>query len=229
MEISFILYKPATPGNIGAAARALNTMGFSDLRLINPCDHLSGEALTLAHGSAEILRNAKVYHNIEECSRDLDFLIGTTAKSRSVKKDFISCHKIREFLEDKGNTIHKAGILFGTEESGLPNQILKACDMASSIPMKNPYPSINLGQAVMLYSYELSGLSLQEDSESEETNSFPELKSRIQALLTIAGIHDRMPVYFRIMERISHLNSGDINLMNSVSSRLIQTVSPKQK
>ncbi|NOR33426.1 MAG: hypothetical protein GQ579_01970, partial [Bacteroidales bacterium] len=51
LEIHFILYKPAVPGNVGAAARAILTMGFKHLRLIDPCDHLGNEARMLAHGS----------------------------------------------------------------------------------------------------------------------------------------------------------------------------------
>ncbi len=53
MEIIFILYRPGVPGNIGATARALETMGFTRLRLIEPCDHLSVEAKMMAHGSHE--------------------------------------------------------------------------------------------------------------------------------------------------------------------------------
>ena len=59
MKICFILYKPAVPANIGAAARALKTMGFRELRLIDPANHLSAEARMLAHGSNDILESAR--------------------------------------------------------------------------------------------------------------------------------------------------------------------------
>ena len=58
MEIIIILYRPSVPGNVGASARAMKTMGFSMLRLIEPCDHLNDEARMMAHGSNEILENA---------------------------------------------------------------------------------------------------------------------------------------------------------------------------
>ena len=80
MEICFILYKPAVPGNVGAAARAMNTMGFSHMRLINPCNHLGDEARMLAHGSHHILENATVHKTFEEAVGDLDLVICTTAK-----------------------------------------------------------------------------------------------------------------------------------------------------
>lgn len=67
MQYSFILVEPGEAGNIGAAARALNTMGFTDLRLVRPkADHLSGVARAFAHGSEHILENAPVYEELRD-------------------------------------------------------------------------------------------------------------------------------------------------------------------
>ncbi len=82
MKICIILNHPTTPENIGAAARALKTMGFSDLRLVDPCDHLSDRAHWLAHGSEDILESAQVFNSITAAISDIDFLIGTSAKKR---------------------------------------------------------------------------------------------------------------------------------------------------
>ena len=84
MNISFILVEPAVPENIGAAARAIKTMGFNDLRLVNPCDHLDMRAKMLAHASHEILENAKIFTNLSDAIADLDFTIATSAKQRWV-------------------------------------------------------------------------------------------------------------------------------------------------
>jgi tRNA/rRNA methyltransferase len=65
LKICFILYKPAVPGNVGAAARALKTMGFDELRLIDPCAFRSAEAFMLAPGSHDVLRNARVYSDYD--------------------------------------------------------------------------------------------------------------------------------------------------------------------
>jgi len=221
MQIFFILYKSSVPGNIGAAARALKTMGFSRLRLIDPCSHLSEEAKMLAHASHEILENAEIFESFEESIKDLDFLIGTTAKKRSVKTDYIEASRLSELLESKGSQLKNAGIVFGTEESGLPNEILKKCDIASTIPMKTQYPSLNLGQAVMLYAYELSmSRTHREVKTKKENSSYRELKRKVPELLKNIGIPDEMPLHSRILERISHMNAADINMLHSVSSRL---------
>ncbi|MCK5368925.1 MAG: hypothetical protein KAQ62_10245, partial [Cyclobacteriaceae bacterium] len=125
MEISFVLVEPAVPENIGAAARALKTMGFSDLRLVNPTDHLADPAKWLAHGSQDILENATIYRDFQDAIKDLDFLIGTTAKKRSVKEDYFNPDEAKKIIEDKSDILSKVGIIFGREESGLKNEELR--------------------------------------------------------------------------------------------------------
>lgn len=152
MEIFFILVEPAVPENVGASARAIKTMGFHFLRLVNPCDHLSDKARMLAHGSNDILESAQVYSSLQEAAEGLDLLIGTTANlKRSSKQDYHSSENLAAILAKKAAGLKKVGIVFGREESGLTNEELQLCDMASSIPLAAPYPSINLGQAVMIY------------------------------------------------------------------------------
>jgi len=223
MEINFILYKPAVPGNVGAAARAIKTMGFSKLRLIDPCDHLSEEALMLAHASHEILQSARVFEKYDEAVADLDLVICTTAKGRTAKHDYHSSRDIRELLENKKEHLNSVGILFGTEESGLPNALILKSDMAMSIPMAGTYPSLNLGQAVMVTAYELSplnqldlpGLPLKKSGEGWGT-----LKYQVQQLLNESGIPAGSPLHHRIMERMATVNANDIPLFLSVLSRI---------
>ena len=219
MEICFILYKPAVPGNVGAAARAINTMGFSCLRLIQPCDHLGEEARTLAHGSSHILENATLYESFEEAVQDLDLVICTTARGRTAKHDYHSSREIRGLIENKAEHLNKVGILFGTEESGLPNKLILQSDLAMSIPMKTNYPSLNLGQAVMLTAYELSPLNelIKPGQVLEKSGEgWGELKIRTKKLLEEAGIRKGTALYHRIMERLSTVGANDIPLFLSV-------------
>jgi tRNA/rRNA methyltransferase len=219
MEICFILYKPAVPGNVGAAARALKTMGFSQMRLIAPCDHLGDEARMLAHGSHDILENAILFDTFEDATSDLDLLVCTTAKGRTVKHDYHSSRDIRQLLEDKSPQLEKAGILFGTEKSGLPNQLVLQSDLAMSIPMSTGYPSLNLAQSVMVTAYELSPLNRLSKPGQTLTKSgegWGALKSQAKELLTEAGIREGTPLYHRIMERLSTAGATDIPLFLSV-------------
>lgn len=223
MEIDFILYHPAVPGNVGAAARALKTMGFRHLRLIRPCDHLSEDALMMAHGSHDILNGATLYETFEEATSDLDLVVATTAKQRSAKHDYHSVRDIAGLIGNKGSKITRVGILFGTEESGLPNELILQSDLAMTIPMAGGYPSLNLAQAVMITAYELSQMNpLEQPGRSLEKSGegFGELKKQTRRILNEAGIPEGTPLFHRIMERLSTLGATDIPLFLSVLSRL---------
>ncbi len=223
MEIHFILYKPAVPGNVGAAARAIKTMGFRHFRLINPCEHLGDEARMLAHGSHDILEAALLFDDFDEAVADLDLVVCTTAKGRSAKHDYHSSRSIREQLENKSEDLKHVGVLFGTEESGLPNALILKSDMAMSIPMAGGYPSLNLAQSVMLTAYELSPLNQLEKPGtplSKSGEGWGTLKRQTAQLLNEAGILEGTPLYHRIMERMATLSSQDIPLFLSVISRI---------
>lgn len=223
LEIHFILYKPAVPGNVGAAARAILTMGFRHLRLIDPCDHLGDEARMLAHGSHDILESALLFENFEQAVADLDLVVCTTAKRRTAKHDYHSSRTIREQLKKKKEDLQNVGILFGTEESGLPNSLILKSDMAMSIPMAGAYPSLNLAQSIMVTAYELSPLNqldLPGSSLSKSGEGWGTLKKQTARVLNEAGILVGTPLYHRIMERMATLSSQDIPLFLSVISRI---------
>lgn len=226
IQICFILVEPAVPENIGAAARAIKTMGFTDFRLVNPLGHLADEAKWLAHGSHDILENASIYKEFKEAIKDLDFVIGTTAKNRSVKEDYYSPEEAKELTLKKNDTISKIGIVFGREESGLKNEELLICDIASSISLKNPYPSINLAQSVMIYAYVFSSLSLDKPHEKKNTEEsgrvFYELKINATEMLQYLHIDKNPNLYHRILERIANVNSDDARLMLSFVKKIKQ-------
>ncbi len=226
MNVAFILVEPAVPENVGAAARAIKTMGFSDLRLINPCDYLNTKAKMLAHASHDILEDAKVYSSLADAVADLDFIIATTAKQRWVKLDIIPSSKLLDFLAEKENTISKIGIVFGREESGLTNEEINLCNRVSTIPLASPYPSINLAQTVMIYAYSLSSINKEEPISTKALNpeSFKSLNQKVSKILKIAEITPEMMIYGRIHERITELNAKDIRLLHSITSKLLESI-----
>jgi tRNA/rRNA methyltransferase len=225
MEIHFILYKPGVPGNVGAAARAIKTMGFLNLRLIDPCDYLGDEARMLAHGSHDILESAVVFDTFESAIADLDLLVCTTAKERTAKFDYYSSREFGEYLANKEEHLQKVGILFGTEESGLPNQLILLSDLAMSIPMAAEYPSLNLAQSVMVTAYELSFLNKPTKPGQSLTKSgegWSELKKQVRLLLSEAGIPEGGPLFHRIMERMATVGANDIPLFLSVVKGILK-------
>lgn len=201
----------------------MKTMGFSHLRLIDPCDHLGEEARMMAHGSHDVLQSAKLYSGFEDAVSDLDLVVCTTAKRRTAKHEYHSSREIHALLQHKAEHLGNVGILFGTEESGLPNALILKSDLAMSIPLAGSYPSLNLAQSVMITAYELSPLNPLKkpgQTRSKSGEGWGELKRKAKQLLTDAGIQEGSPLFHRIMERMATLGSTDIPLFLSVISRI---------
>ncbi|RKD88380.1 tRNA/rRNA methyltransferase [Mangrovibacterium diazotrophicum] len=228
MKVSFILVEPAVPENVGAAARAMKTMGFADMRLVNPCDHLSEPARWLAHASNDILENALVFPDFEEAVKDLDFIIGTSAKQRGVKEDYYSTRDLVKIIQTKGKSVKHLGIVFGREDSGLRNEELRRCDMVSTVPLQTTYPSLNLAQAIMLYAYELSQIhqsaEIEEKPEVNE-NGFRALKDKSSKLLLELDFKEESAIYPRILERLNLLGESDIHLLHSICNKYFEKMS----
>jgi tRNA/rRNA methyltransferase len=224
MQLSFILVEPATPENVGAAARAIKTMGFDQLILISPCDYLNGPARWLAYGSTEILENAKVFTSFQEAIAGFDFVVGTSAKKRSVKYDYHPLPELPGLLQAKGASIQKVALVFGREESGLTNAELNLCDIVSTVPMKTVFPSLNLGQAVMLYAWEMAKLNLTKEIKSAERNveSQRALIKKVRSILLEIGFEENSAIFPRFLERISFMEEGDMHLLHSLCNKLLQ-------
>ena len=150
--MTFILVRPRYPGNIGSAARALKNMGFSKLVLVEPAvSPTDPEAIRLAVGAADLLKKAKVFETIEEATKGIQFLVGTSRRTGKYRNDFVPLPQLAERLPRR----QKIGILFGPEERGLTNRELALCHLVTTIPAHSDYPSLNLSQSVMVVGYQL--------------------------------------------------------------------------
>ncbi len=143
--VSVILVEPENPGNIGAVARVMKNFGFSDLRLVNPCE-INEVSYARATHAKDILDNAKIFDSFEKATKDLSFLIATTGKLRSVSKHVIKPWEIPKY--------ENIGIVFGRESIGLLNEEIEKCDLVVSIPTSK-YKVLNLSHAVGIILYEI--------------------------------------------------------------------------
>lgn len=222
MNIEFILVEPAVPENIGASARAIKTMGFRTLKLINPFDHLHVKSRMLAHGSQDVLEEAEIFDNLKDALEGIDFTIGATAKKRSVKFDYYDSRDIPGIVERKIGAVKNIALVFGREESGLTNEELKLCDLATSVSLDDPYPSLNLAQSVMIYAYLLSPLQLhtKKVAHEKDPSEWAALKEKTKDLLHRLEIDANPNLSARIMERLAAMNKDDIHLALSFISKL---------
>ena len=226
MEIIFILVQPAVPENIGAAARAIKTMGFGNLRLVSPPGYPQEKMYHVAHGSREVLEHAGLYPSLQDALHDIDLSIACSAKKRSVRYDYHHAASLPAILERKAASVKKAAIVFGREESGLSNEEVALCDLISFIPMKGRYPSLNLSHAVMLYAYLLSPFAAPRTKKPKDAK-----KGKAKQMTLLAGksmeiirFRKDSNIYRRVFERLSLLGDDDVNLVLSFLDKLQKTL-----
>ncbi len=214
-----MLVNPAREENIGAAARALKTMGIFHLLLVAPmANHLGERARATAHASHDILESAVVFDTLQEAISRFDLVIGSTAKNRNVAETYHPVENLAEIITAKGNTINQVAIVFGGEESGLSNEQLALCHVLSTVPMYSKYPSLNLAQSVMVYASHLSRLTLNRETITEQMpveSELPVVRDKARQILADVEMQPGNIIYTRIMERLMIMNKDDINLFHS--------------
>lgn len=170
-SIKFILVGTTHPGNIGAAARAIKNMGFSQLGLVSPKDFPNEKAFYRAKAAVDVLEEAVVYENLKEAVADSKLVVGTSARNRKVPWPIVSPREAAEEIVSLSlKREAKISVIFGREDRGLTNEELGLCNLHVHIPSSEEYLSLNLSQAIQILAYEirLSSLSLEGKLEKQE-------------------------------------------------------------
>jgi tRNA (cytidine32/uridine32-2'-O)-methyltransferase len=147
-----VLINTSHPGNIGSAARAMKTMGLSELYLVAPEIFPHQKAIEMASNAVDVLQNAKVVETLDEAIADCELVVGTSARSRTIPWPSLSPRELAEKVVAESQT--KTAVLFGREQSGLTNEELHRCHFHIHIPSNPEYSSLNLAAAVQVICYE---------------------------------------------------------------------------
>ncbi|WP_068994410.1 RNA methyltransferase [Kangiella sediminilitoris] len=159
-QIKIVLCQTSHPGNIGAAARAMKTMGLQQLVLVNPRDYPSYEATARSSGATDILEDAKVVSTLEEAIGDCRLVIGTSSRNRALPWPMVEPREIKSIVQNEPSALPVA-IVFGRESTGLLNEELQLCHYHVNIPANPDYMSLNLAAAVQVICYECRLLALE--------------------------------------------------------------------
>jgi len=153
-RIRFVLVRTSHPGNIGAAARAIRTMGFERLSLVAPHRFPHADAVAMAAGALELLDDTVITPTLVDAVADCTLVLGCTARKRVVQLEELSPREAA--ARALAASAHgEVAIVFGNERTGLENDELMSCHAAVHIPSVEDFPSLNLAQAVQLLAYEL--------------------------------------------------------------------------
>ena len=153
-----ILVNPQLGENIGASARAMANFGLHELRLVNPRDGWPNDVARANAAKADhIIDGVKVFDTLEEALADLNFVYATTARQREMLKPVRGPREAAMTLRDRHNNDQKTGIMFGRERWGLESVEVALADEIVTFPVNPAFASLNIGQAVLLMSYEWMG------------------------------------------------------------------------
>nr|VFJ68636.1 MAG: tRNA (cytidine32/uridine32-2'-O)-methyltransferase [Candidatus Kentron sp. FW] len=153
-NISIVLVGTTHPGNIGAVARAMKTMGLGSLCLVDPKRFPCAEATARATGADDVLYTARVFDALPAALADCHWVIGTSARVRNIQwPEFTPRECARRAVEVGAHG--PVALVFGREHSGLTNEELDCCHAVMRIPTDPDYRSLNLASAVQIAAYEI--------------------------------------------------------------------------
>jgi tRNA/rRNA methyltransferase len=150
----FVLMDTSHAGNVGAAARAMKVMGFTDLVLVRPrhADVLShDEAIAMASGAADILARARIAHDLPEALDGITWACATAMTPRDFGPPTFAPRALFQTLAQQPQRV---AFVFGGERHGLANDDVYRCHACLSVPTHPAYGSLNLAQAVQLIAYD---------------------------------------------------------------------------
>jgi len=159
-NLRIVLVSTQHPGNVGSAARAMLTMGLTDLVLVNPERYPHPQARATAAGALEVLERARVVATLDEALVGCGWVVGLSARVRHLGDEPFTPWATAERALAIAQQDSSVALVFGCERTGLSNEELDRCHARTLIPANPGYTSLNLSQAVQIMAYELRKAAL---------------------------------------------------------------------
>jgi len=156
-NIRIVLCETAHPGNIGAAARAMKTMGLNQLALVSPQRFPDPEAQWRAARAADVLENATVHDTLDDAVRDAAFVVACSARSREMAVPEMNARAAAARVIEVARR-QRAALVFGNETFGLTTEQVNKCSVLASIPADPIYSALNVAAAVQVFDDEIIGI-----------------------------------------------------------------------
>ena len=177
-QVKIILIETSNSGNIGSVLRAMKTMGFKNLCLVNPKKFPSDEVKALAANAKDMIDDVVVVDTLDKALSDIDFVVGTSSRIRKVPWPNEPLNTVAPQINKIIESTTNVGILFGREDRGLTNDELQRCNLHMHIPANEEYPVLNLAMAVQVVCYQIYIDSLSKHSLVKNDNwDVPKAKS----------------------------------------------------
>jgi len=229
-NIRIILVETYHPGNLGSAARAMKTMGLTQLYLVNPVSFPHPEATQLAAGAEDVLNQARVCASLQEAVKDCSLVIGASARLRHLALTNFNPRQAAEALQAESQA-GEVALVFGRERSGLHNNELACCTHQVSIEGNPDYSILNIAQAVQLLCYEIfNARPVTKNSKIQTGKQLPSLEAiqgfevhlanALAASGFLNGASDRALKELKAFFRRARPNQHELGMLRSLVSRL---------
>ena len=236
-RLRFVLVETSRAGNVGSVARALKTMGFSDLVLVSPrCDDPlhDPEAVAFASGAIDVLEGARIVGTIAEALDGCNFAAAVSARLREFSPPVWSPREFSAHAAEKADL--RPALILGNERFGLPNQIVEQCNVLINIPANPEYSSLNLSQAAQVLAYECR-LAAQGENRTQEGIGFHGEAASVaqiegmyahleEALVAIGFLNASnpkklMPRLKRLFAR-TQLETEEVNILRGIARQMLK-------
>ncbi|WP_110876896.1 tRNA (cytosine(32)/uridine(32)-2'-O)-methyltransferase TrmJ [Franconibacter helveticus] len=173
-NIRIVLVETSHTGNMGSVARAMKTMGLTNLWLVNPLVKPDSQAIALAAGASDVIGNATIVDTLDEALSGCSLVVGTSARSRTLPWPMLDPREcgVKSISESQHAPV---ALVFGRERVGLTNEELQKCHYHVAIAANPEYSSLNLAMAVQVIAYEvrMACLATQQQAAEHEETPYP--------------------------------------------------------
>jgi tRNA/rRNA methyltransferase len=240
-RLRFVLVETSRAGNVGSVARAMKTMGFSDLVLVTPrcADPLNdAEAVAFASGAIDVLQGARIAGSVQEALEGCNFAAAVSARLREFSPPVWTPRDFSAHVAPAPD-LHPALIL-GNERVGLPNEIVAGCNVLINIPANPSYSSLNLSQAAQVLAYECRLAAEGDESQLSRTQTGIGFQGEAASMAQIDGMYAHleealvaigflnadnpkklMPRLKRLFAR-TQLETEEVNILRGIASRMLK-------
>lgn len=226
-NVEIILVHTQLPENLGSAARGMLNFEFEKLRVVKPKFDMDNEKIIpVSAGADKVIIKARSFEKLSEAIKDFNFVIGTTNRSRAIKKKEI---KVKDLVSLISNRKKKVALIFGPEQSGLDNESISLCDYIVKIDSNPKFSSLNVSQAVTVICNQIfeklknkkKSINFQkkEIAKKKELILFYEILEKRLELTNFFKVEERKKIIFQKIKNIfskSELSSIEVKILISI-------------
>jgi len=240
-----VMVETTHPGNIGAAARAMKTMGYNNLYLVKPKIYPNAEATARASGADDILGRAVVCDSLDQALRGCVAVVASTARPRTISHSVFTPREYAPKLYEMVK-LGPVALVFGRESSGLSNEELEYCNVILQIPTNPEFSSLNVASAIQILCYEFIQLLQLEDADKTDAEVDDKEKIRLatademnyfyehleQSMIDVDFLNPEQPR--KLMRRLkslfnrAHLDENEVSILRGFLAAVQEAVTRKR-